>query len=109
MIHYVCVATKSKLYFPYLKQLLPELTVLGMGTKWKGFIMKYELLGEYLKILNNDNDIVCFIDAYDILPTKNTLNRTILIILNNFNDCLTLYLYLVTWWYFLHIVCFAYR
>jgi len=73
MIHYVCVATESKLYFPYLKKLLPELTVLGMGMKWKGFIMKYELLIEYLETLNDD-DIVCFIDAYDVLPTKNIVN-----------------------------------
>jgi len=69
-IHYVCVATESKLYFPYLKQLIPDLIVLGMNEKWKGFIMKYELLIKYLKTLN-DNDIVCFIDAYDVLPTKN--------------------------------------
>jgi hypothetical protein len=69
-IHYVCVATESKLYFPYLKQLVPDLVVLGMNKKWKGFIMKYELLIKYLKTLN-DNDIVCFIDAYDVLPTKN--------------------------------------
>ena len=73
MIHYVCVATESKLYFPYLKQLLPELTVLGMGMNWKGFIMKYELLTEYLETFNDD-DIVCFIDAYDVLPTKNIVN-----------------------------------
>lgn len=73
MIHYVCVATESKLYFPYLKQLLPELTVLGMGMKWKGFIMKYELLIEYLETLNDD-DIVCCIDAYDVIPTKNIVN-----------------------------------
>ena len=35
MIHYVCVATESKLYFPYLKQLIPELVVLVMNMKWK--------------------------------------------------------------------------
>jgi len=73
MIHYVCVATESKLYFPYLKQLLPELVVLGMGMKWKGYIMKYELLITYVETLKPD-DIVCFIDAYDVLPTKNIDN-----------------------------------
>jgi|SaaInlStandDraft_4_1057021.scaffolds.fasta_scaffold00641_7 hypothetical protein len=70
MIHFACVATESKLYFPYLKQLLPDLKVLGFNTKWKGFIMKYELLTEHLKTLD-DEDIICFVDAYDLLPTKN--------------------------------------
>ena len=73
MIHYACVATENKLYFTYLKQLLPELVVLGMGMEWKGFIMKFNLLVEYLETLNED-DIVCFIDAYDVLPTKNIVN-----------------------------------
>jgi len=73
MIHYVCVATESKLYFPYLKQLIPTLVVLGMDMEWKGFIMKHELLAEYLKTVN-DNDSVCFLDAYDVLPTKNIIH-----------------------------------
>lgn len=70
MIHYVCVATQNKLYLPFLKKLIPDLVVLGMGMKWKGLMMKYELLNEYLDSLE-DGDIVCFLDAYDVLPTKN--------------------------------------
>lgn len=73
MIHFVCVATENKLYLPYLKQLIPDLVILGMGIKWKGFVMKYELIIDYLKSLNDD-DIVCFVDAYDILPTKNIIH-----------------------------------
>lgn len=73
MIRYVCIATDSKLYFPYLNKLIPDLVVLGMGMKWTGYCMKYELLVEYLKTLDN-NDIVCFIDAYDVLPTKNIIH-----------------------------------
>jgi hypothetical protein len=69
MIHYVCVATENKLYLPYLKQLLPDLVILGMDMEWKGFKMKFELTIDYLKTLNDD-DIVCFIDGYDVLPTK---------------------------------------
>jgi len=72
MIKYVCVATEMKLYLPYLKQLLPELVVLGLNTKWDGFITKYKLLREYLSTPEiQDDDIICFIDAYDVLPTKN--------------------------------------
>jgi hypothetical protein len=73
MIHYVCVATENKLYLPYLKQLIPDLVILGMGIKWKGFVMKIELMIDYLKTLN-ENDIVCVIDAYDLLPTKNIIH-----------------------------------
>ena len=72
MIKYVCVATEMKLYLPYLKQLLPELVVLGLNTKWAGFITKYKLLRKYLSTTEiADDDIICFIDAYDVLPTKN--------------------------------------
>jgi len=60
-----------KLYLPYLKQLLPELVILGLNTKWSGFITKYKLLQEYLSTNEiQDDELVCFIDAYDVLPTK---------------------------------------
>jgi hypothetical protein len=73
MIHYICIATENKLYLPYLKQLIPNLTILGMDMKWKGYMMKPRLVNEYLKTLHK-NDIVCVIDAYDVLPTKNIVN-----------------------------------
>jgi len=81
MIKYICIATEMKLYLPYLKQLMPELVILGMNTKWEGFITKYKLLLAYLNDSKNsikDNDIICFIDAYDVLPTKriNELEET---------------------------------
>ena len=70
-----------KLYLPYLKLLIPDLVILGMNTKWEGFITKYKLLLAYLNNINNaisDDDIICFIDAYDVLPTKrmNDLEKT---------------------------------
>lgn len=70
MIHYLTVATEEKLYLSYLKKLIPELTILGMNTKWEGWIYRTKLLIAYLDLLN-ENDIVCIIDAYDVLPTKN--------------------------------------
>lgn len=72
-LHYVCIATENKFYLPYLKKLIPNLVILGMNTNWEGYMMKPKLVNEYLKTLNN-NDIVCVIDAYDILPTKNIVN-----------------------------------
>ena len=70
-IRYVCVATEMKLYLPYLKELIPELAILGLNTPWEGFITKYKLLQAYLSSAGIvDDDLVCFIDAYDVLPTK---------------------------------------
>jgi hypothetical protein len=68
-IHYVCVATDRKLYLHYLQTLLPELVILGLNTRWEGFVTKYKLLREYLSTIADD-DLICFIDAYDVLPTK---------------------------------------
>lgn len=69
MIHYVCVATESKLYLPYLKLAIPELVILGMNQPWEGYITKFKLFGSYLQTIPND-DIVCFIDSWDVIPTK---------------------------------------
>lgn len=75
VVKYVCVATEKKLYFPYLQELLPELVVLGLNTPWRGFITKYKLLQKYLSHKEiSDDDLICFIDAYDVLPT-NQLNQ----------------------------------
>lgn len=76
-LHIVTVATDPKYYFPYLvescKRNGKELEVLGFGEKWKGFYWKYELMIEYLKSVS-ENDIVCFIDGYDVICTNN-LNK----------------------------------
>ena len=42
-IKYVCVATEMKLYLPSLKQLIPDVVILGLHTPWEGFITKYKL------------------------------------------------------------------
>ena len=73
MLHYVCIATETNFYLPYLQKLIPNLVILGMGMKWEGYMMKPKLVNEYLKTLHN-NDIICIIDAYDVLPTKNIVN-----------------------------------
>ena len=71
VVNYVCVATDKKLYLPYLQELLPELIVLGLNTPWRGFITKYKLLQAYLSTAEIlDDDLICFLDAYDVLPTK---------------------------------------
>jgi len=73
-LHIVTVATESEYYFPYLvescKRNGKELTILGYGEKWQGFVWRFKLMIEYLKSLN-DNDIVCFIDGYDVICNRN--------------------------------------
>lgn len=69
----VTVATQSERYFPWLEQSCKRfnvnLTVLGWGEKWKGFSWKIYLLVKYLKSVEPD-EIVCFIDAYDVILLK---------------------------------------
>ena len=70
----VTVATDPKYYFHYLKESINnnnnELIVLGYGEKWQGFSWKYKLMLEYLNKLSS-NDIVCFVDGYDVICTRN--------------------------------------
>jgi hypothetical protein len=69
----VTVATHAERYFPYLKVGAEKhkynLVVLGWGEKWRGFVWRFQLLKNYLKSLTED-EVICFIDAYDVLLLK---------------------------------------
>jgi len=73
-LHIVTVATESKYYFPYLvescRRYGKELEILGFGQKWKGFNWRFKLMIEYLETLQS-NDIVCVVDGYDVICTRN--------------------------------------
>jgi len=73
-LHIITVATESKYYFPYLvdtcKKNGKDLIVLAFGEKWTGFNSKYKILLTYIKNLH-ENDIVCFVDGYDVLCLRN--------------------------------------
>lgn len=73
-MHIVTVITHSENYFPYLvescKRNGSELIILGYGEKWLGFNWKYKKIIEYLNTLPK-NDIVCCIDGYDVICTRN--------------------------------------
>ena len=66
----VTVATHSQSYFPFLlescKRYGAELVVLGFNQQWRGYNQKNLLMKEYLDTLASDQ-IVCFIDAYDVI------------------------------------------
>jgi len=44
-----------------------EVKALGWGEKWKDFYWRFNLMREYLKSLD-PNEIVVFIDAFDVIP-----------------------------------------
>lgn len=79
MLHVATVATESKYYLPYLQKTCAEwgvdLTILGMGEKWEGYIFKFKKIVDFLQSLPAD-DIVCFVDGYDVIVT-NDLNELV--------------------------------
>jgi hypothetical protein len=83
-LHIITVANQNKYYFDYLKESIEKnngtLTVLGFGMEWKGFVWKFKLMKEHLFKLNK-NDIVCFIDGFDVVCVNNINN-----IITKFND-----------------------
>lgn len=77
--HIITVTTSSELYFPYLVDSCTQhgipLTVLGYGENWTGFCFRFDKMIEYLKNLDQ-NDIVCFIDGYDVICVRNLNEMT---------------------------------
>lgn len=73
-LHIVTVATEIKFYMPYLIETCKnngvELTILGLGKKWKGFTWRFKMMLNFLKNLDK-NDIVCFVDGYDVICIRN--------------------------------------
>jgi hypothetical protein len=72
-LYIVTVATHNEFYFPYLvkscKRFGYELIVLGYGQKWLGYNWKFKLMINFLKLINKD-DIVCFVDGYDVICNR---------------------------------------
>lgn len=73
-LYIVTVATEIKYYMKYLIQTVKnngnELIILGLGEKWQGFNWRNKLILNYISKLDDD-DILCFIDGYDVLCVKN--------------------------------------
>lgn len=71
----VTVATHDEGYYKDLvescKRNNIDLIVLGYGQKWQGFSFKFSLMKEFVDGLTNDDDIVIFLDGYDIISTQN--------------------------------------
>lgn len=90
-LHIVTVVTESKYYFPYLvescRKYGKEIEILGYGEKWRGFNWRFKLMIDYLRKLN-PNDIVCFIDGYDVICTRNLYElKEVFLKLYNVKNC----------------------
>ena len=72
----ITVANQPKYYYSYLidtvKKNNGELITLGMNEEWQGFKWKFELMLAYLKTI--ENEIVCFVDGYDVICTRDLTN-----------------------------------
>jgi hypothetical protein len=75
-MRFVTVATDDQGYFRYLlkscKRHGIHLDVLGWGQKWRGFNWRIGLLIDYLSRMPR-NEIVCFVDAYDVVILEDAL------------------------------------
>jgi len=73
-LYIITVATHDDMYLPHLKESCKKnngnLIVLGYGEKWKGFSWRFTLLLNFLNTIH-DNDIVCFVDGFDVICTRN--------------------------------------
>ena len=96
-VHIVTVANKSDGYYEILKKSCIrngcELTTLGFGEKWGGFVWRLELIQEYLKSVN-PYDIIIIIDGFDVIMTEhidvfidkyNKIDKSIVIGISNLN------------------------
>jgi len=71
---YITVATHNKGYLDVLRQNFDthgeKLHILGYGKKWKGFTWKYKLMKDFIQNFPDD-EIVVFMDGYDVLFINN--------------------------------------
>lgn len=86
----VTVATHSEYYYPWLvssaRTHSQDLITLGWGEKWQGFSHKFTLMLNFLQSISHD-EIVCFVDGYDVLVLKplHDMEQKARHILNNTN------------------------
>jgi hypothetical protein len=78
-LYIVTVATEIKYYMKYLMESVKinggELIILGLNEKWQGFNWRNKLIFEYISKLDDDN-IICFVDGYDVLCVKKLSSLT---------------------------------
>ena len=71
---FITVATDPQHYYYSMlesaKRNNIDITILGWGQKWNGFVWRFKLIKEKLKSLD-PKEIVMFFDAYDVIFLKN--------------------------------------
>lgn len=70
----VTVATHSDGYFDFLikscQRFNIKIDVLGYGEKWQGFGWRMNIVQKYIDSIQDDNEVICFIDAYDVMVLR---------------------------------------
>lgn len=70
----VTVATHADGYFNFLLKSCErfgiKIDVLGYGEKWQGFGWRMNIVQNYIDSIEDDNEVVCFVDAYDIMVLR---------------------------------------
>lgn len=73
-IYAATVATRNEGYYNALVESCRrneiDLVVLGFGQKWQGFAWRFLLMKDFIDSIDNDNDIVIFLDAFDIIAIQ---------------------------------------
>ena len=74
MLKVITVATSERFYMKWLKESCirhgTNLVVLGDGKTWDNYLTKFKLVIDFLET-EDDNNIICFVDAYDVIMTDN--------------------------------------
>lgn len=70
-MHIVTVCTHNDGWFDALRVSCErnqcQLSVLGWGHQWKGLTWKFLLMKQFLNQCQNDNEILVFVDAFDVI------------------------------------------
>lgn len=64
-IFIITYATHDEGFFEFIKK-HPDITILGYGTKWKGWYTRMKEIIQFCKTVDK-NDIVCVIDGFDTI------------------------------------------
>lgn len=51
-----------------------KINVLGWGSKWNGFMDKFKGVIKFLKTIDDENEIIVFVDGFDSIINKNISN-----------------------------------
>lgn len=64
-MHIITYASHNDRYLDVLRASCPEITVLGLGVPWRGFMDKVAATVKFCRGLRDPDELVCFVDGFD--------------------------------------------